>query len=443
MALFQHASPNVVDCSPLSIPRPNLPGAQIRSLDAHQVKRGYQSVNAAAYVNNPTVSSASSEFCNVTVQYTPIGTDARTTVQIWLPTDDWNQRIQAIGGSGWAAGLVDITFMSMTAAVMEGYTAISTDGGHPNADPKTWALLPNGKVDRQSLLHYAQTSLNDLSILGKTVAESFYGKPPRYSYFNGCSQGGRQGYQLAQTYPEAFDGIAASAAPLDWSQLSPAGFWAQTAMHETGEYPDPCELAALTEAAIKACDGKDGPPEGFILDTDTCYFDPFPLVNTTVSCGFGQGSRKITHAAAEVANVGWTGRNGSVHYYMKTLKTNYGVAFVTKGSVPYVSDLLSYFNTTLGLADSVLQPNGTRRGRPFGVVSDWFKYFIEKDANYDYEHVKWKEFDRQFRISVEEYDGIMGTNVTDLKPFARAGGKLIGYHGTVCFFVSRCTIGVC
>jgi hypothetical protein len=430
-------SPGVVDCSALSIPRPVLPGAQIRSLEAHQVRKGYQLVSEGAYFNNPTVSSPSSEFCNVTIQYTPLGTDSKTTVQIWLPTDKWNGRMQAIGGSGWAAGLVEITFGSMTGAVIEGYTALSTDGGHPDQDPKSWAMMPDGKtVDKRSLLHFAQTSLNDLSILGKAVSKSFYGRPPRYSYFSGCSQGGRQGHMISQKYPDAFDGIVASAAPLDWGQLTPAGFWAQTAMHETGEYPDPCEFAALTEMAIKACDGKDGHVEGWIQDVDDCYFDPFPVVNTTVSCGYGQGTRKITRAAAEVAHVGWTGRNASVHPYMKQLKTNFGTAFVTKGSIPYFSDLVSYFNSSLGLADSVLQPNGTRRGKPFGVISDWFKYFIEKDANYDYENVKWKDFDRQFEISVREYDSIIGTNDTNIRPFAEAGGKLIAYHGTVCLI--RC-----
>jgi hypothetical protein len=431
MALSQAVLPKVVDCSPSSITLPVLPGAQIRSLEAHQVSRGYQSVIEGLYFNNPGVSSWSSKFCNVTVQYTPLGQDSRTTVQIWLPTDKWNGRMQALGGSGWAAGLVDMTFSAMAGAVIEGYTAISTDGGHADPDPKTWALLPNGEVNKQSLLHFAQTSLNDLSILGKAVAESFYGKPPSYSYFNGCSQGGRQGYQIAQSYPKAFDGIVASAAPLDWSQLTPAGFWAQAAMHETGEYPDPCELAALTDAAVKACDGKDGPAEGFVLDPDGCYFDPYTLVNTTVSCGIGQGTRKITRAASEVAHVGWTGRNASTHSYMKSLKTNYGAAFVTKGSVPYISDLLPFLNTTFGLADSVLQSNGTRRGKPFNVVSDWFRYFIEKNPNYDYENVRWKEFDRHFQLSVEEYNHIIGTNNTDLRPFAQAGGKLIGFHGLV------------
>lgn len=236
---------------------------------------------------------------------------------------------------------------------------------------------------------------------------------------------------ISQKYPKAFDGIVASAAVLDWSQLTPAGFWAQTTMHETGEYADPCELAALTEASIKACDGKDGHIEGWIQDVDDCFFDPFTLVNTTVSCGYGQGTRKISHAAAQVAHVGWTGQTKSVHPYMHALKTNYGVSFVTKGSVPFISDLLSYFNTSLGLADSVTLANGKRKGRPFSVVSEWLQYFVEKDPNYDFEHVKWTDFDRHFEISVREYDAIIGTNDTNIRAFADAGGKMIAYHGTV------------
>ncbi|KAF2418256.1 tannase and feruloyl esterase [Tothia fuscella] len=405
MALLQRAA-NVVACSPTAIPYPSLPGAQVRSLEAHTVHKGYQYVIGGLYSNNGLATSPESEFCNVTIQYTPQGTEGRTTVQIWLPTEDWNGRLQAAGGSGWTAGLSDTAFGTMTGAVIEGYAAASTDGGHPNAHPKYWALKSDGKVDMENFRHYAQTSLNDLSILGKAVAKSFYGKAPHHSYWNGCSQGGRQGYMLAQKYPSAFNGIAASAPVLDWSQLTPAGFWAQTQMHEIGTYINPCELAALSAAATKACDGKDGLIDGIISDSDACYFDAFSLVNTTVDCGFGQLPRNVTREAATVAHVGWTGRNSSIH-----------------------PDLLPYLDTTLGLADSVCQTNGTCVGKPFSLVGDWIKYFIQKDPNYDFETIKWPEFDRQFQVSVDEYHEVIGTNDTNLKPFRDAGGKLITYHG--------------
>ena len=45
----------------------------------------------------------------------------------------------------------------------------------------------------------------------KSLANAYYAKPVRYSYFEGCSNGGRQAMMMAQRYPELFDGIASGA----------------------------------------------------------------------------------------------------------------------------------------------------------------------------------------------------------------------------------------
>lgn len=63
------------------------------------MSKGWQWIPAASYTNNPTVSSNGVDFCNVTVTYSIAGSQRNTTVQIWLPTEEWNQRIQAIGKS--------------------------------------------------------------------------------------------------------------------------------------------------------------------------------------------------------------------------------------------------------------------------------------------------------------------------------------------------------
>lgn len=314
--------------------------------------------------------------------------------------------------------------------MIQGYTAIGTDGGYPpNFGPEAWDVLRDGKIDLLNFQHYATTSLRDLSIIGKSVTKSFYGQPAKYSYWNGCSQGGRQGFTLAQNYPNAFDGIAASAPVVNWGQLMVAGFWAQATMNELGKYPLACELNTLSAAALKACDGNDGLLDNLISDPDSCKFDPTALVNTTASCGL-LSNIKVSPAAVTLAKTGWTGLRTSVHQYMWD-GTNYEAALVTQGSIPLVSGLLPYLNITTGLADTECLGNGTCFGKPFNIVKDWIKYFVLKDANYDTSKIVVKDFDAIFSKSVEEYSPVIGTDSPDMTAFGKAGGKILSFHGLV------------
>jgi feruloyl esterase len=69
----------------------------------------------------------------------------------------------------------------------------------------------------------------------KQVIESFYGRGPDYSYWNGCSQGGRQGYMFAQKFPEAFDGIAAAAPAINWSSFFFSSTFPQQVLSELAQ----------------------------------------------------------------------------------------------------------------------------------------------------------------------------------------------------------------
>ena len=102
-------------------------------------------------------------------------------------------------------------------AVALGYAGAVTDAGHSifgdimdaGLSARSWALASPGNVDWTLLQDFASVALDDMTNLAKGVIESFYGKAPKYSYWNGCSTGGRQGLMQAQRYPKNYDGILA------------------------------------------------------------------------------------------------------------------------------------------------------------------------------------------------------------------------------------------
>lgn len=309
MAISYNVSATFTACS--AIPTPSLYGAEFLSMETTFVANHSQFVHAGLYTNHGSVNVTNANFCNVTLRYTHPGQGDIINVQVWLPTDSWNGRLQAIGGGGWQAGLYAPSLMGMTAAVGEGYSTVSTDAGlGSQVYPTDWALLSPGNVNLYLLQDLGSVSLNDMAIIGKAVSTSFYGQPPKYSYFSGCSQGGRQGLMLAQRYPDAFDGIAASAPAINWSSFIFSDFWPSFMMKMLGEYPPACELDAITAAALDACDGLDGVVDGVIADIDACHFSAESIVGKTINCStFDGASRSISSASATIieAAVGYPG----------------------------------------------------------------------------------------------------------------------------------------
>lgn len=237
-------------CSDKTIEFPALLGASIISLTATPVSRQQHQLDTAANLGT-------SEFCNVTILYTHPGQNDKITLQVWLPSE-WNGNFHAAGGSGWETDI----FSYLEQPVAKGYAAATTDGGHSSpsifSSAEPWAQVSPGNVNLYLLQNYTSVALNDLAIIGKAITTSFYSQAPQFSYWDGCSGGGRQGLMIAQRYPTTFDGILAAAPAINWAQFIVSEYWPQVVMNEMREHPTICELDAITGAAVSACDGLDG-----------------------------------------------------------------------------------------------------------------------------------------------------------------------------------------
>lgn len=278
-------------CSATNIPYPTLFGAEILSLEANYVANFSEDVGVGYYANGPSVNVTDVDFCNVTMAYTHPGQNDTVMVQVWLPMA-WNGRLQLIGGGGWVAGLDYSGIKAMTASMGWGYAAVGTDAGLGTSpdyinlysnNPSEWALVSEGNVNMYLLENFSSRSLHDATVLAKAVVKSFFSVPPAYSYFTGCSGGGRQGYMLAQEYPDLFDGIAASAPAINWPQFFTESFYPTVLMDLYDTYPRACEFNAITEAAIEACDADDGLVDGIITNLE-CNFNASSAIGTSFNC---------------------------------------------------------------------------------------------------------------------------------------------------------------
>jgi feruloyl esterase len=103
--------------------------------------------------------------------------------------------------------------LRLQAAMRNGYAAAGTDTGHTGGNADFAFGHPEKVTD------FAYRSIHEMAVQSKAILKEHYGSPAKFSYFNGCSQGGRQGLSEAQRYPSDFDGIIAGASAIDQMQM--------------------------------------------------------------------------------------------------------------------------------------------------------------------------------------------------------------------------------
>jgi hypothetical protein len=177
---------------------------------------------AALALPNTTVDSAvadpgdatTPDSCRLqlTVTHPPAG-DA-VTVWVYLPISAWNGRFQAMGGGGFSGGSPD----DLLAPLGEGYATAATDGGHVGATAD-FALDADHTLNWQRIEDFGYLAVHDMTVTAKAVIKAYYGRDAQYSYWNGCSTGGRQGLMEAQRYPDDYDGVLAGAPVINYSRL--------------------------------------------------------------------------------------------------------------------------------------------------------------------------------------------------------------------------------
>ena len=330
--------------------------------------------------------------CRVAAVVTHPPAGDRVRIFLALPETGWNGRFQGAGGGGFMGG----NAAAVNAPAAQGFAAGATDTGHDGGSG-SFALDQNNRLNWMAIRDNAYLGIHEMTETGKALTEAYYGKPARYSYFNGCSTGGRQGLMEAQRYPADYDGILAGAPAVNWSKFVAASMWGEMAMQNAKDFVPQCKFAAASAAAAAAC----GATDGVLSDPRSCKYDPQALAGSSIAnCG------EFTAADAEVIRKIWQGARRSDGSFLW-----YGMQ---RGA-----DLS-------GLAGSGGAPLA---GRPFSVSLEWFKYFLVQNPQWDWTTLTAGAFEQYFDQSAEEFGAVIGTDNPNLSGFRDRGGKLVVWHG--------------
>ncbi len=327
----------------------------------------------------------------------------------------WNGKIQTLGNGGFAGSVTGVTSATNT-----GYVGTGTDTGHnssitspiPNPNPPpatvqvppsesgaTFGLNPDGTVNYGRIMDYGWRGQHHANLWGQRIAKIYYGQKHTRNYYIGCSDGGREGHEMAQRFGQLFDGIVALSPAIHWDRWGFSAGWGNyAARQELGrDGIATLKFQDVNQRALAACDPIDGIVDGMIQETRACTYD----ANAAV-CGQPGASadpaRCLTPAEAGVVNKIWDGpRNPD--------GTKMWVGW-ERGATP-----------------------GT--GAPSGFGEGINRYWVHKDPTFNWRTINEEQFLVEQRNLAKQFSQYIGSDSTNLHTLKGSRGKILVAYGNL------------
>jgi feruloyl esterase len=290
-------------------------------------------------------------------------------------------------GNGGQAG--EIYYHKMGTPLSLGYAVASTDTGHVGTTTDgSYALGHPEKV-----IDFGYRAVHEMVEKSRAIVASYYTRAAKYSYWNGCSTGGRQGLEDIQRYPDDFDGAITGAPALNPLQAAQVVWVAQAVHKDAASLIPAAKFAVIHKAVIDQCDANDGVKDGVLENPARCKFDP-----KAIQCKGSDGADCLTEAQVEAA------------------RKIYSAPVNPRTGVPIAPGFLPGSEKGWGFAASPEPPKLTLTGLQNGVF---------KDPKWDYRTFN---FDSDVAV-LERESAARDARNPNLQPYFAHGGKLIQYHG--------------
>ncbi|KAK3938569.1 putative tannase subunit protein [Diplogelasinospora grovesii] len=355
------------------------------------------------------------DFCNVTFSYSHAG------------LDDTN-RYLSTGGGGLA---ITSGQQGLGAGVVYGAATGTTDGGFGGFDAMLSDVLltANGTMNYTMLFSFGYKAIHEMSVLGKELTRKFYNSSDFYSYYQGCSEGGREGWSQVQRYGDQFDGVAVGAPAFRQAFQQVLHLFSAIVEITNNYFPPPCEMDKINNDTIAACDALDGRVDGVVSRTDLCklHYNVSASIGNAYSCAASSGGSSFYpggSAATPAANGTVTAQAASIAQQIVK-----GI-FDSQGRQVYISfqpsatfeDAMTTFDTTTGEYQASVD----------GSIGVQYVNLFLKEINsgsLDLSSATYDTLRSWILEGMQKFADTLQTTWPDLEDFHNAGGKVLHFHG--------------
>jgi feruloyl esterase len=325
-------------------------------------------------------------FCRVSATARPTS-DSEIKIEVWMPMSGWNGEFRGTGNGGLGGNL---SFGGMVRAMHGGFATAAENTGHEGGS--SYALAHPEKI-----IDFGDRAAHEMTVTAKASIAAFYGSAPKFSYMDECGGGSIAALKEAQKYPQDYNGVVVGGFAAHLTHHTFAQMWIWQATHKD---PDsqltPSKLRLIHQAALAACDAADGVKDGVIENPTACKFDPALL-----ECPGAENDTCITGGQVEAARKLYAGprnpRTGDQIY-----------------SPLYPGSELGWGQLTGDI--------------PLGIPVDFFRYYVFKDANWDYK-TRPINFDSDVALADKPANQPVNAIDPDIKKFVARGGKMMLWGG--------------
>jgi feruloyl esterase len=225
--------------------------------------------SGAATLKDPRWVEARGEtpaYCVVDGSIAPV--DSAQTAQpinfrVVLPSS-WNRRAVQLGGGGMNGVIPNLTGGRGGPGPGQNVVTYGSDSGHRADAPPDWTL--NDEAIR-NLGYMQMKKTHDVAMM---LVERAYGERPRFNYYVGTSQGGREALTVAQRYPADYNGIVANVPIVSFSTLMLAPELIRIREKRAANWVTRSKTTAIASEFIRQCDTLDGLTDGIINNYMAC-----------------------------------------------------------------------------------------------------------------------------------------------------------------------------